>query len=53
MMRYLIPRVEFARWGGDGMHSDDNALTFVNGRCVEFAWLGLHFEFVIALERRP
>jgi hypothetical protein len=39
---------------GADMHRDDNALTFVNGRCIEFAWSSarLRFEFVIALERR-
>lgn len=53
MRRLLVPKLEIGRWGGDGMHSSVRApgLTTVDGWAVEIAWLGLHFEFVVAVER--
>lgn len=52
-MTRLVPRFGYGKWSGDGLHATNAELTYVYGRVFEFAWLGLHFEIVFALERRP
>lgn len=49
---YLIPKIEWGSWSGDGMHSRyPGGVTYVDGRNLSISWLGLHVEFVIAVER--
>lgn len=49
--RCIVPRIEWSSWGGDGMHSQPRAHTWVDGRSLSIAWLGLHFEIIVAVER--
>lgn len=53
-MTRALPRIEFGRWSGDGMHNPPGPYsTFdVDGCFVAFAWLGLHFEIALCLEKR-
>ena len=47
MIRFLVPKLGWGGWSGDGMRPR----TSVEGRCIEFSWLGLHVALALCREK--
>lgn len=47
LRKYLVPRFELSGWFADGLHGRST----LDGSSFSVAWLGLHIEIVVAIER--